>query len=198
MTTQTATPPPDTAQTRQRRKFTVAEYYAMAEAGILTEKDRVELLDGDVVVMAAVSSRHAACVDWLARTLIPTLMETTIVRVRGPVRLNDRSEPEPDITLLARRDDFYASAHPGPQDVLLLIEVADSTLESDRDVKRQLYARAGIPEVWIVNLQDRRVETYTELEGDEYSSVRYYGSGENVAPLSFPDIALEVDRIIPA
>ena len=156
------------------------------------------MLDGDVVVMVAVSSRHAACVDWLARTLIPTLMETTIVRVRGPARLDDDNEPEPDVMLLRRRDDYYATGHPGPDDVLLVIEVADSTLDFDREVKLRLYARAGIPEVWIANLQDRRVESYTNPTEDGYATVRYFEVGSTVAPQHFPDIALEVERIIPA
>ena len=198
MTTQIATPPTETTQVRQRRRFTVAEYYAMAEAGILTEKDRVELLDGEIVVTAPIGNRHAFCVDWLNRFWILALAERAIVRIQNPVRLNDSSEPEPDITLLVWKDDFYVSGHPGPQDVLLLIEVADSTVDFDRNQKLQLYARAGITEVWIVNLQDRRVETYSEPEGDQYGNIRHYGPGESVSPVSFPDIALEVERIVPA
>jgi Uma2 family endonuclease len=198
VTTQIATPPTETTQVRQRRRFTVAEYYAMAEAGILTEKDRVELLDGEIVVTAPIGNRHAFCVDWLNRFWILALAERAIVRIQNPVRLNDSSEPEPDITLLVWKDDFYVSGHPGPQDVLLLIEVADSTVDFDRNQKLQLYARAGITEVWIVNLQDRRVETYSEPEGDQYGNIRHYGPGESVSPVSFPDIALEVERIVPA
>lgn len=198
MTTQIAAPSAEAVQTRQRRRFSVGEYYAMAEAGILGPDERVELLDGDVVAMTAVSSRHAACVDWFSRTLILALVEATIVRVRGPVRLDDDNEPHPDVTLLRRRNDYYSTGHPGPGDVSLLIEVADTTLDFDRNVKLPLYARAGIPEVWIVNLQDRRVEVYTEPDGVGDSSVRHYGPGESVAPLHFPDIALEVERIIPA
>ena len=198
MTTQIATPPTETTQVRQRRRFTVAEYYAMAEAGILTEKDRVELLDGEIVVTAPIGNRHAFCVDWLNRFWILALAERAIVRIQNPVRLNDSSEPEPDITLLVWKDDFYVSGHPGPQDVLLLIEVADSTVDFDRNQKLQLYARAGITEVWIVNLQDRRVETYSEPEGDQYGNIRHYGPGESVSPVSFPDIALEAERIVPA
>ncbi len=198
MTTQTATPPAETAQARERRRFTVAEYYAMADAGILGPGERVELLDGEIVVMAPIGNRHAFCVDWLTRFLILALGERAIARIQNPVRLNDSSEPEPDITLLSWKDDFYASAHPGPQDVLLLIEVADSTVDSDHDEKLPLYARAGIPEVWIVNLRDRRIEAYAETDGDQYTTVRHHSPGESVAPLNFPDIALEVERIIPA
>ena len=198
MITQIATPPAETAEVRPRRRFTVAEYYAMAEAGILTKRDRVELLDGEIVVMAPIGNRHAFCVDWLNRFWILALAERAIDRIQNPVRLNDSSEPEPDITLLAWRDDFYVSGHPGPDDVLLLIEVADSTVDFDRNQKLRLYARAGIVEFWIVNLQDRRVETYAEPEGDRYGNIRHYGPGESVSPLSFPDITLEVERIVPA
>lgn len=198
MTAQIVTAPPETSQIRQRRRFNVSEYHAMVESGVLRHDERVELLDGDVVVMAAMSSRRAACIDWFSRSLILALVEATIVRVRGPVRLDDDNEPEPDVTLLRRRDDYYATGHPGPDDVLLLIEVADTTLDFDRNLKLPLYARAGIPEIWIVNLQDRRVEVYTEPDGVGYGSVRHYGPGESVAPRHFPDIALEVERIIPA
>ena len=198
MTTQIANPPAETGQVRRRRRFTVAEYYAMAEAGILTQQDRVELLDGDIVLMAPIGNRHAFCVDWLNRFWVLALAERAIVRIQNPVRLNDSSEPEPDIALLGWRDDFYVSGHPGPQSVLLLIEVADSTVDFDRNQKLLLYARAGIAEFWVVNLQDRRVETYAEPDGDRYGAIRYYGPGESVAPLSFPDIALEVANIVPA
>jgi len=193
-----AAPSAEVVQTRQCRKFSVGEYYAMADAGILRLDERVELLDGDVVAMTAVSSRHAACIDWFSRTLILALVEATIVRVQGPVRLDDDNEPEPDVVLLRRRDDYYATGHPGPDDVLLLIEVADSTLEFDRNVKLRLYAQAGIPEVWISNLRNRRVESYTDPTEDGYATVRYFEAGSSVTPLNFPDIALEVERIIPA
>lgn len=198
MTTQIAAPHAEVAQTRKRRRFSVGEYYAMAEAGILTENDRVELLDGEIVVMAPIGNRHQSSVDGHGEMFTLRLQGRANVRIQGPVRLDDDNEPEPDVTLLRRRDDYYATGHPGPDDVLLLIEVADTTLDFDRKVKLPLYARAGIPEVWIVNLQDRRVEVYTEPDGVGYGSVRHYGPGESVAPLHFPDIALEVERIIPA
>ncbi len=198
MTTQIAAPPPEVAQTRQRRRFSVGEYYAMAEAGILTENDRVELLDGEIVVMAPIGNRHQSSVDGHVEMFTLRLQGRANVRVQGPVRLDDDNEPEPDVALLRRRDDYYATGHPGPDDVLLLIEVADSTLEFDRNVKLRLYAQAGIPEVWISNLSNRRVESYTDPTEDGYATVRYFEAGNSVAPLHFPDIALEVDRIIPA
>lgn len=198
MTTQIATPPTEATQARERRRFTVAEYYAMAEAGILTEKDRVELLDGEIVVMAPIGNRHQSSVDGYSEMFTLRLQGRANVRVQGPVRLDDDNEPEPDVTLLRRRDDYYATGHPGPDDVLLLIEVADSTLEFDRNVKLRLYAQADIPEVWISNLRNRRVESYTDPTEDGYATVHYFEAGSSVRPLNFPDIALEVERIIPA
>ena len=197
MTTQTIVSPAEAVQTRQRRRFSVSEYYAMAEAGILTENDRVELLEGEIVVMAPIGNRHQSSVDGNGEMFTLRLQGRANVRVQGPVRLDDENEPHPDVTLLRRRDDYYATGHPGPGDVLLLIEVADSTLSFDRNVKLPLYARAGIPEVWIVNLRDRRLESYTDPTEDGYATVRYFEAGSSVAPLHFPDITLEIERIIP-
>ncbi len=203
----------ETTPVRERRRFNVAEYCAMAAASILAAQERVELLDGEIVVMAPNGNRHQSCVDRLGERFTLELRGRAHVRVQGPVRLDDRSEPQPDIALLRRRYDYYATGHPGPEDVLLLVEVADSTLELDRGEKLQLYARAGIPEVWIVNLQERRVESYTDPTSadptsadptsadptsDGYSAERHFETGDSVAPLRFPDVALEVERIIPA
>ena len=179
-----------------RRRFTVAEYYAMAEAGVFHPEERVELLDGDVIVMAAVLDWHAFVVDWLNENFVLALPGRAQVRIQNPTRLNDYSEPEPDVMLLRRRDDFYRSGHPTSADVLLLIEVSDSSLAFDRNQKLPRYAAASIPEVWIVNRPGRRIESYSDPAGDEYATVRYYGPDESIAPLAFPDVTLEVDRII--
>lgn len=130
-----------------RRSFTVEEYHRMAEAGILREDDRVELLEGEIVEMTPIGSRHAACVDRLNQLGVRGVGPRAIVRVQSPVRLGERSEPQPDLTLLRARPDFYAHAHPGPADVLLIIEVAEASADADRTVKMPLYARAAIPEV---------------------------------------------------
>ena len=198
MTTATPTPPaaPAPAVAPTRRRFTAAEYCAMADAGILTEDDRVELLDGELVQIPPIGDYHASRVNWLNYSLTPALGQRAIVQVQNPVRLNDDTEPHPDIALLRFRDDFYRFGKPTPADVLLLIEVSDTSLAYDRGAKLAAYARAGIPEVWIVNLPDRRVEAYTEPAGSEYAVVRHYTPGARIAPPAFPDIALAVDRII--
>ena len=196
MTTTTTAPDPLAALTPARRRFTVAEYYAMADAGILSENDRVELLDGDVIVMPPIGDWHAASVKLFANTMPPALRSRAMIAVQDPVRLGDDSEPQPDIMLLQWQDDFYRNGHPGPGDVLLLIEVADSTVEFDRTVKLAAYARAGIPEVWIAARPERRIEAYTDPTGGSYATVRYAGPGESIAPQAFPDIVLEVARIM--
>ena len=191
--------PPSRPAAPNRRRFTVAEYYAMAEAGILAPDERVELLDGDVIAMPPIRDWHASNVAHIIAMFPSTILaERAILQVQNPVRLDDGSEPQPDAMLLRWRDDFYRNGHPGPADVLLLIEVSDTTLDYDRNEKLPRYARAGIPEVWIANRRDRRIEAYTDPVGDEYTGVRYVGPGESIAPQAFPDIVLEVDRIIPA
>ena len=179
-----------------RRRFTVAEYYTMADVGILDENDRIELLDGDLIVMPPIGDWHAASVDRFTNLLPPRLQGRAIVRVQNPTRLNDNSEPQPDIMLLRWRDDFYQGGHPGPADVLLLIEVSDTSVDYDRSAKLSEYARAGIPEVWIATRQDSRIEAYTEPTEGEYSTVRYAFPGESIAPQAFPEVVLEVDRLI--
>ncbi len=194
MTTPVASPP--AAAIPARRRFTVAEYYAMADAGILSDNDRVELLDGDIIVMPPIGDWHAGGVKFFNNTMLPKLLGRAMIAVQDPVRLDEHNEPQPDITLLQWRDDFYRNGHPAPGDVLLLIEVADSSVEFDRTVKLAAYARAGIPEVWIVNRPSRRIEAYSEPSGDVYATVRYADPGGGIAPQAFPDIILEVDHII--
>ena len=193
-TTVGITAPPAAVPTR--RRFTVAEYYAMADAGILSENDRVELLDGEIIVMPPIRDWHASGVNLFTNILPPQLQGRAVLTIQNPVRLDSGSEPQPDAMLLRWRDDFYRNGHPGPADVLLLIEVSDTTLDYDRNAKLPRYARAGIPEVWIVNRPNRRIEAYSNPANGEYAIVRHYGPGDSIAPQAFPDIVLEVDRII--
>ena len=185
-----------TAPTITKRRFSVKEYYLMAEAGILSPRDRVELIDGEIVQMAAISSRHAGCVTYLSNTLLPMLGRRVIVRVRGPVRLSEYSEPEPDVTLLRPRADAYRESHPGPDDVMLIVEVSHSTVEYDRDVKTPLYAEAGIPELWLVNLDEDCIDGLSDPVGAGYRARRRYVRGERIAPALLPDAALDVSEIL--
>ena len=194
MTTPVASP--TAAAVPTRRRFTVAEYYALADAGILSENDRVELLDGDLIVMPPIGDWHAGGVKFFNNTMLPQLRGRAMIAVQDPVRLDEHSEPQPDVMLLLWRDDFYRSGHPRPTDVLLLIEVADTTLDYDQKRKLPVYARAGIPEVWIINRPARRIESYSDPSGNTYSTVRHFSPGETVAPQAFPDVTLAVDRII--
>ena len=187
---------PAKASAPTRRRFTVDEYYAMAKAGILTEKDKVELLDGDIIAMPPIGQWHSGHVNRFTRMLLPPLLERAVVSIQGPVRLNDMSEPEPDVMLLRPRADDYVGKMPVPEDVLLLIEVADTSVEYDRGVKLSAYARAEIAEVWIVVRKERRVEVYTGPGEGGYANVRRVGAEGKIAPGAFPDVELEVGKVV--
>ena len=133
----------------QRRLFTVQEYHLMSEAGIFGENDRVELIEGEILEMAAISPRHASCVKRLIGQFRQIPEELAILGVQDPIQLTEKTEPQPDVVLLHPRADYYATAHPIPSEVLLLVEVSDSTVDFDRDVKVPNYARSGIREVWL-------------------------------------------------
>jgi Uma2 family endonuclease len=158
--------------------FTAEEFERMGEAGILRQDARLELIDGEIFEMSPIGSLHAACVDALTLLLIEIARRRFIIRVQSPVQLNDFSEPQPDITLLRWRDDFYRDALPKPEDVLLVIEVADTTVVADRKVKLPLYARSGVPEAWLVNIPEGRVEIYSEPAGGAYQRAEVCGRGE--------------------
>lgn len=185
----------ETAQKQvTRRLFTVHEYHRMAEAGILHEDDRVELIEGEIVEMAAIGSRHFTCVNGLNRSLVRGVGDEAIVSVQNPVRLGEHDEPEPDLAVIRARD--YRDSLPGPEDVLFLIEVSDTTLDYDREVKLPLYARAGIPEVWIVDLKSEVIQRHTEPSGDGYGLARRARRGETLHSEALPELALAVDAVI--
>jgi Uma2 family endonuclease len=176
--------------------FTVEQYERMIETGILTKYDRVELIEGEIVEMSPIGSGHASCVARLTSLLGEKLVRRAIVWGQSPIRLGDSSEPQPDISLLKWRDDFYGLSLPTPDDVLLLIEVSDATLKYDRQVKMPLYAREGIEEFWVVNLQDDEIEIYTRPSGGAYQLVRRAGRGETVNSENVPGLALEVNAVL--
>jgi len=168
----------------------------MARAGVLTPDDRVELIEGEIVKMSPIGSPHAACVSRLNSLLQSILGENAIVSVQNPVQLNDFSEPVPDVTLLKPQKDFYSSGHPGPADVLLIIEVAETTVISDRNVKVPLYARNSIPEVWLVNLPKKLIEEYFEVADGRYLKSKKYKRGENIVSATIPGLSLRVSDIL--
>lgn len=183
-------------ETVKPRRFTVEEYYRMAEAGILEPEERLELLDGVIYVMSPIGSRHASNVHRLGFLLGRQLGDRAQVRFQSPIRLTDDSEPEPDLAIVTPRHDFYASGHPEPSDVFLLIEVMETSAAYDRGKKLRSYARAGIKEVWLVDLKRETVEICRQAEGDEYTERRVLGRGRNVACLAFPDLELAVNDIL--
>lgn len=167
----------------------------MAGAGLFAEDDRVELIEGEVVEMAPIGSRHAACVNRLNEHFVERLRGQATVAPQNPVSLGELSEPQPDVAVLARRDDWYAGAHPGPADVLLLVEVADTTAAWDRQHKVPLYAAAGIPELWLVDLPAGVVEAYRAPEAGAYRDITRYGAGDELAPARFPDSGIPVAEL---
>lgn len=173
----------------KRRRFTLEEYHRMGEVGIFHEDDRVELIEGEIVEMSPIGPLHAATVDRIAHVFSRRLGEQVIVRVQNPVEFTTLvSEPEPDVTLLLPKPDFYASGHPGPADILLVVEVMDSTVAYDSGVKLRLYARAGIVEVWLVNVNTRRIEVHRRLTADRYGESHVFGEDDSLAPNAFPDV----------
>ncbi len=178
-----------------RRRFTVDEYLKMVETGILNEDDRVELLDGEIVEMTPIGRSHAVSVAALNRALVTGIGSRAVVWCQGPIRLSALSQPEPDLALLRLRPVSYRDADAEPRDVLLLIEVSDSSIRRDRELKLPLYARAGIQEYWIVGIQEGSVEVYTSPSASSYVSVQRFRRGDVVSPSAFPDLRIGVDEI---
>lgn len=179
-----------------RHRFTVAEYMRMAEVDLLGEDSRVELVWGEIVEMSPIYIGHTSTVKRLIRLLTQTLGDRIILGVQDPVQLSNDSLPQPDIAVLRPQDDFYSEQQPGPNDILLLIEVADSSLKYDRRVKSKLYGSAGIADYWIVNLPERQIEVYREPRPNGYRTVTYFAPSETLTPLAFADVPLTVDEIL--
>jgi len=178
-----------------KHRLNVGEYYRMAEAGILAPNARVELINGEIIDMAPIGSKHAACVKRLGRLLNLRLDDTAIVSVQDPLQLSEFSQPEPDLALLKPRDDFYSGAHPGPEDTLLVIEVAASSLEYDRDVKLPLYAAHVIPEVWLIDLEGKQLSIYREPFDNTYLQIETPASLDALTPLRLPRLALDLSKL---
>lgn len=180
-----------------RRKLDVVEYHRMGAAGILHEDDRVELIEGELIAMAPIGERHAGTSMTLTTRLVRAVGDDAIVSVGNPVRLDSYNEPQPDFALLRPRPGGYTGRHPGPADVLLLIELSDSTLRFDRTVKLPLYGAHGIREFWIVNLGQGVVEVCRGPRPDGYASVETFGPDAVLAPEALPGLTLRVADILP-
>ena len=183
-----------TASTNLKR-ISVTDYRRMAEVGILKPSERVELLDGKIYHMSPIGNKHAACVEKIDDILSDLLAGKAMIRTQNPILLDDYSEPEPDAVVVKYRADYYANAHPTAKDVYIVIEVADSTLVSDRREKLALYAAAGIPEYWIVNLPDKVIEKHSKPSGDIYTARNIYQDGEDM-PISGFDTTLYVTDLL--
>ena len=179
-----------------KKLFTVDDYYSMAEAGILKPNDRVELIRGEIIEMSPIGLRHAAVVDRATDLLTGFFRGRAIVRVQGPNRLDKYSEPQPDISILKYRANYYSSGHPAPEDVYLVIEVSDTTLSYDRGVKLAMYAIAGIPEMWIADLQNDVLLVHREPAGDVYKTCSTLHRGDSISLAAFPDIVFKVDELL--
>lgn len=180
-----------------RRLFNVEEYHRMAEVGVLAPDDRVELIEGEVLRMSPMGRLHAACLMRINRILTLAFSGRLVVAPQLPLRLDDYSEPEPDLMLLAWRDDFYASSAPRARDTVLVVEISDTTLDFDRGVKLPRYAASGVCEVWILDLDSNLLRTYGAPSGGSYAVTRALTSGARVSIAAFPELEFEVDDLLP-
>ena len=179
-----------------RKLFTVDDYYKMLDAGILCEDDRVELIEGEIIEMSPMGSRHAAVVSSVTEALVSLFKGKALLRPQLPLRLNEFNEPEPDIAVVKPRPDRYSSRHPGPTDALLVIEISVSSLRYDRDVKLPIYAASQVPEVWIAHLRAATVLVYRDPAGTHYATHLKYGRGESLSCLAFPEIQVAIDDLL--
>jgi Uma2 family endonuclease len=177
----------DLAVRVQTWRFSVADYHRMGETGILRADERVELIDGEILKMTPIGRAHSMHVRRLIDQLTDKYRSVALIDIQNPVRLSEMTEPQPDAMLLRRRDDYYAPGVPEPSDVLLLIEVADSSLAYDRDVKVPLYAKAGICEVWILDVETKVLTAYRDPSTGGYRTAQNFRRGDVITPIAFPD-----------
>jgi len=185
------------------KRFSIEEYHRLTELGFFREDDRIELIYGEIIQMAAKGTAHELCLTKLNRKLINLLGDRAMLRVQSPITLLSNSEPEPDFTLVKNRADDYLSSHPSPEDVLLVIEIADSSLSYDQEVKLPLYAESGISNYWLFNLPESCLEVYSEPyqnlpRGFGYSMKRIVLPNQAIALPGFPDLSLELAQVFPA
>ena len=181
----------------KRRLFTVHDYHRMGDAGILRREDRVELIYGEIVAMSPTGNPHNAAVDRAARAFFQAIGDSAIIRVQGSVRLNLHNEPEPDFVVLQPQEDFYAQNGAGPADVILIVEMSDSSLKFDRKVKVRLYADMGIAEYWVADLNARCIFAYSDRQAKSYRLVRQFRPGDIIALELLPECRIPVENLLP-
>ncbi|BAY90707.1 MULTISPECIES: Uma2 family endonuclease [unclassified Tolypothrix] len=184
------------------KRFTLAEYHRLAELGFFKEGERVELIKGEIINMAAKGKPHSVCLTRLSRELFQLVKEQGTIRTQDPITIADNSEPEPDLVIVRNRADDYLANYPNPSDILLLIEIADSSLKYDQEVKLPLYAEAGIIDYWIFNLVDNYLEFYSEPYQTAQGKFGYrrkliFLPNESVNLPSFTDLVLELSKVFP-
>jgi Uma2 family endonuclease len=186
----------------QAKRFTLDEYHRLGELGFFHEDERIELINGEIIQMASKGTAHETCLRNLLRELPKLVGDRATLQSHAPISLPPNSEPEPDFAIVKNRDDDYLSGHPQPADVLLVMEVSDSSLAYDQDVKIPLYAKAGIPDYWIFNLFDNYLEYYSEPYQDNqgkygYLNKRVFLSNQVISLPCFPDLSLDLGRVFP-
>jgi Uma2 family endonuclease len=172
--------------------FTVEEYHRMGQAGIFHEDDRVELIDGKIYRMSPIGHPHAVRVNRANAFFIESLGRTAVVSIQNPVQLSDWTEPQPDVVVFKPRADFYAARKPTPDDVLLIVEIADTSLSYDTKIKLPRFAAAGIPEVWIEDLQKETLLVYRNPARDAYAITMTLRSGDSISPFAFPGVTFKI------
>lgn len=180
----------------RKHSFNVQEYHRMAEVGLLSEDSRVELIEGEIVEMSPIGSTHGGTVNRASACLNRKLGDAVIVSVQNPVRLNDFSEPQPDLALLKPRQDFYSKSHPNAENVLVVIEVSDSSLNYDRNVKLPLYARAGIPEAWLMVLTKEIIEVHSHPKNGKYQKVQRLKRGKTLTSPALAGFSCRVEDLL--
>ena len=180
----------------KKRLFTVEEYHQMAEAGILSEDDRVELIDGEIIQMSPIGHRHMVCVNRANTLFIQAFGNGAVVSPQNPVRLTVWTEPQPDLVVFKPRADFYAKKEPVPEDVLFMVEIAETTLSYDRKIKLPRYAAAGIPEFWIGDLKNDILHVYRNPGRETYNIALILHPSESILPLAFPDVTFQVSELL--
>ena len=178
----------------RRHRISVEQFYGMANAGLLSPDERMELIEGEIIDMAPIGTRHASCAEQLATALITALGARAIVRSQLPVRLSADSEPQPDIAVVAPRSDRYRSSHPSAPDTLLLVEISKSTLRFDLEIKTPLYARHAVPELWILDLNADQVHVYSAPRDGAYTAAQTTGLAAR-ALVAFPDVVIDLSSL---